>query len=70
MTFTKYGITAYDVQVWNGSAWVSVGSVSGNNLVWRTFTFAAVTTDRIRVVVNATAPYGYSFVAEVEAWGS
>ena len=70
MTFTKYGITAYDVQAWNGSAWVAVGSITGNNLVWRTFTFPSVTADRIRILVNAAAPYGYSFVAEVQAWGS
>ncbi len=41
MTFSLYGITAFTVQGWNGSAWVSLGSVSGNNLVKRTVNFSA-----------------------------
>jgi hypothetical protein len=68
MTFTTRGITAFDVQYWNGSAWVTVpgGSVTGNNKVWRTFTFPAVTTAKVRVLVN-NAVTGYSYIAEVEA---
>jgi hypothetical protein len=71
MTFTRYGITAFDVQTWNGSTWVTVpgGSVRANNRVWRTFTFPAIVTDRIRVLVN-DALNGYSRIVEVEAWGS
>jgi hypothetical protein len=70
MTFTAYGITAFDVQYWNGSGWVNVpgGSVSGNNKVWRRFTFPSVTTPRIRVQVNG-ALAGYSRITEVEALG-
>ena len=36
MTFGNYGLTGYEVQYWNGSAWadVSGGSVGGNNKVW------------------------------------
>src|SRR5207244_10215666 len=32
MTFSLYGVTGFDVQYWDGSAWVTVpgGSVSGN----------------------------------------
>ena len=69
MTFTKYGITDFQVQYWNGSAWVDVpgGNVTGNNLVWRKFTFTPVTTDRIRVLVNS-ALNSYSRITEVEAW--
>jgi hypothetical protein len=42
MTFSLYGITAFNVQYWDGSAWVSVpgGDVTGNNKVWRKFTFS------------------------------
>jgi hypothetical protein len=69
MTFSLYGITAFTVQGWNGSAWVTLGSVSGNNLVKRTVNFAAYTTDRIRINVTA-ALAGYSRIAEVEAWGT
>ena len=54
LTFTRYGLTDFTVQGWNGAAWVSLGSVSGNNLVKRTVTFPAFTTDRIRVnITNA-----------------
>ena len=44
------------------------GSVTGNNLVWRSFTFSAISTDRVRVLVNGATSYGFSFVTELEAW--
>jgi len=68
-TFSQYGIVDFDVQAWNGSAWVTLATVSGNNLVKRTVTFAATTTDRVRVNVT-NALYGYSRIVEVEAWAS
>ena len=54
---------------WTGSDWVDVpgGNVTGNNLVWRKLTFSPISTDRIRVLVNA-ALGSYSRIAEVEAW--
>jgi hypothetical protein len=69
-TFTQYGVTAFDVQYWTGTAWQTVpgGSVTGNNLVWRRFIFPAVTTGKIRVVVNAAVD-GVARIVEVEAWG-
>jgi len=69
-TFSLYGITAFDVQYWDGTNWTTVsnGSVTGNNKVWRQFTFASVTTSKIRVVVNAGADNAYSRMVEVEAW--
>jgi len=73
MTFTGYGITAFEVQYWDGSNWVTVpgGSVSGNNLVWRKFSFPAVSTDRIRVLItDVLGRPRYSRVVEVEAYGS
>lgn len=70
MTFGVYGITDFEVQAWNGAAWVTVpgGSVTGNDHVWRKFTFAAVTTNSIRVVVTR-AHGGYSCITEMEAYG-
>jgi len=70
MTFASYGVTSYDVQYWTGTTWATVpgGSVTGNNMVWRTFTFTPISTDRIRVLVKGATTYGYSFIAEVEAW--
>jgi hypothetical protein len=69
MTFTQYGITSFEVQYWDGSVWVDVpgGNVTGNNLVWRKFTFTPVTTDRVRVLVNG-ALNSYSRITEIEAW--
>jgi len=71
-TFSLYGIIAFDVQYWNGSAWTNVsgGSVTGNNKVWRQFTFANITTSKIRIVVNDGADHILSRIVEVEAWTS
>jgi hypothetical protein len=70
-TFTQYGVTSFDIQYWNGSAWVTVpgGSITGNNKVWNKVTFSAITTDKIRVQVN-NALAGYSRLVEIEAFGS
>lgn len=73
MTFTKWGIIDFAVQGWDGAAWVTLGSVVGNNLVKRTVSFPPYTTDRIRVSVTKaveTGTYGgYSRITEIEAWG-
>ena len=71
MTFSQYGITAYEVQYWNGAAWVDVtgGNVTGNNLVWRKFRFAPLTTNKIRVL-SLASPDSWSRVMEIEAWGN
>ena len=52
-TFATYGITAFTVQGWNGTSWITLATVSGNTLVKRTVSFAPTTTDRIRVNVTA-----------------
>jgi hypothetical protein len=41
LTFRDWGITAFRVQYWDTRSWIDVpgGNVTGNNLVWRTFTF-------------------------------
>jgi hypothetical protein len=69
MTFGAWGVTGFTVQTWNGSAWVTQGTVTGNNLVKRSVGFSAVTTDRIRINVNSSADGGFSRITEVEAWG-
>src|SRR5712691_10903158 len=70
MTFSTYGLTGYDVQYWDGSAWVTVPGVgiTGNNKVWKKISFSAVTTSKIRVLTNASIDNGYSRMTEVEAW--
>lgn len=69
MTFSLHGITDFDVQYWNGASWATVpgGSVNGNNLVWRKFTFPSVATTAIRVNVR-NALNSYSRIVEVEAY--
>jgi hypothetical protein len=54
-TFSLYGLTGFEVQYWTGAVWVNVlgGSVSGNYLVWRKFTFTPINTTKIRVLTNA-----------------
>jgi len=71
MTFSTYGLTAYDVQYWNGSTWVTItgGNITGNNKVWRKISFSPVTTTKIKVLTNAAVDNGYSRITEMEAWG-
>ena len=68
-TFSKYGVTAFDRQYWDGNRWVTVpgGSITGNNRIWRSITFPAINTDRIRVLINQ-ALAGYSRIVEIEAY--
>ncbi|HEX7331728.1 MAG TPA: RHS repeat-associated core domain-containing protein, partial [Pyrinomonadaceae bacterium] len=70
-TFSLYGLQSFDVQYWNGSSWVTVpgGSVTGNNKVWRKFTFAPITTRKIRVWINQV-PDSWSRVVEIQAFGT
>src|SRR6185436_16232130 len=66
-TFATYGITAFTVQGWNGASWIDLATVSNNTLVKRTVTFAAYSTDRIRINITAARSAG-SYVTEIEAW--
>ena len=70
-TFSLYGIRDFQVQYWDGTAWQTVpnGSVTGNNKVWRKFTFPEISTDKIRVYITGTAD-GYSRITEIEAYRS
>ena len=70
-TFNYFGLRAFEVQYWNGTAWVTVpgGSVTNNNRVWRQVLFAPITTTKIRIYV-IQALNGYSRAIEVEAWAS
>jgi hypothetical protein len=69
MAFTLYGVRNFTVQYWTGSAWQTVpgGAVTANTLIWRQFTFAPVTTTKIRVhITNGLG--SYSRLTEVEAY--
>ena len=66
-TFTQYGATSYDVQAFVGGSWVTVGTTTGNNIVWRRFTFTPVLATAIRIVVNASVD-GTGRLIEIEAY--
>jgi PKD repeat protein len=68
-TFAQYGITDFDVQYWDGGAWVNVpgGVVNGNMNVWRKFSFPTINTSKIRVFVRG-ALGGQSRITEIEAF--
>src|SRR4029077_3046089 len=69
MTFNLYGVTDFEVQYWTGSIWTDIpgGNVTGNNHVWTQFTFATITTAKIRVLINNSLS-SYSRVTEIEAY--
>ena len=70
-TFTAYGVTDFEVQYWDGANWLTVsgGSVTGNNKVWRKFSFTPISTPRIRILVSS-ASASYSRITEIEAYQS
>jgi RHS repeat-associated protein len=72
MTFSTYGLSSYDVQYWDGSAWVTVtgGGITSNNKVWKKISFTALTTTKIRVWTHGSVDSGYSRITEVEAWSN
>jgi Bacterial Ig domain len=69
MTFTKYGLTDFEVQYWTGTAWAAIpgGTVTGNSLVWRQLLFAPITTSKIRVWVTGAVDK-WTRITEVEAY--
>jgi cell division septation protein DedD len=69
MTFAIWGVTDFEIQYWTGSTWTDIpgGNVTGNNHVWRQFTFANITTAKIRVLINNSLAT-YSRVTEIEAY--
>jgi RHS repeat-associated protein len=72
MTFSLYGLTQYKLQYLDGSTWTDVpgASVTGNNKVWRKFTFSPLTTTKLKLIAQAAVDNGYSRIAEIEAWGN
>lgn len=70
LSFFNNGITGFEVQFWNGVTWSTIPGaiVSGNTRVWRKFTFPAISTERVRVVITASR-LAHSTVVEFEAWG-
>ncbi|MGI8544876.1 MAG: discoidin domain-containing protein, partial [Aridibacter sp.] len=69
MTYTINYTSSFEVQYWNGSTWINLASVTGNNKIWRNFTFSPVTTSKIRINLTATTDT-YAYLTEVEAIGN
>ena len=69
MACTLHGLVDFTVQYWSGAGWQVVpgGVVRGNTQVWRSITFAPLTTSRIRVLVERSQD-AWSRVAEIEAY--
>jgi hypothetical protein len=68
MRFSKWGITDFEVQLKNGSRWVTVpgGYVVGNSLIGVRLKFAPVYANELRVIVKNG--YRYSRIVEIEAF--
>jgi hypothetical protein len=74
-----YGLTHFEVQYFDAGVglWRTVpgGNVTGNDNVWRRFSFPAVSTAKIRVAAHGAAPWtsaalNYSRLVEVEAYSA
>jgi hypothetical protein len=68
---SRFAPTDFRVEYWSGSGWVMApgSAVTGNNKVWRRFSFPEVTTRKVRVWMTGVAGDDRSNVAELEAWG-
>ncbi len=70
-TTTGYEVRDYDIQYWNGSAWVNAVVVNGNTNVHRTHILSApITTARLRLFGRSgpTHQAGYVRVNELEVY--
>jgi hypothetical protein len=61
-TTTGYVLANYDLQYWNGSSWVNLVQVTGNQETTRSHTFAAVNTSKVRVVANRGPSHQSTYV--------
>lgn len=67
---SRYGLSDWDVQVWQDGAWVTVAEVRGNRQGVVTSTFAAVTTKAVRILCWGNNNGDYSRIIEVEIYDS
>ena len=70
MSFLNYGVTAFEIQYFDGANWLAVpnGTVTDNMKVWRRITFPAVTAEKIRIQINGSKSL-HSLLIEVEVYG-
>lgn len=71
---SSFDVSKYTVQTWNGSAWVTQATVSGNKNVIRHVSFGPVSTTKVRIIPVDDASNGQTnndnvvSLAEVEVW--
>jgi RHS repeat-associated protein len=70
MQGSNYVVTSFRVEYWSESGWQTVpnGLVTSNNLILRRVTFPALTTNKIKITINATGD-NYSQIPEIEVYG-
>jgi subtilisin family serine protease len=66
-----YGVTEFTLQYWTGATWAAVpgGVIRGNTLVWRTVSFAPLTTSRVRILFERPQD-NWSRLVEFEAYST
>lgn len=62
------GIKDFDVQYWDGAAWQTIQSITGNVSGMVNVEFSAVTTSKVRIQVNASNDSSQSRLVEVQAF--
>ncbi|MFB5268701.1 discoidin domain-containing protein [Paenibacillus enshidis] len=67
-TSAEYPLADYDLEYWNGSAWISLVKVTANTETYRTHSFAGVQTSKVRVVARKGPSHqlGYVRINELE----
>jgi len=65
----SFGIKDFNLEYWDGSAWAALGdAVVNNTSALKTVSFAAVTTDKVRLNVTASNDGLHSRVTEVQVF--
>ncbi|MDI3287348.1 discoidin domain-containing protein [Polyangium sp. 15x6] len=69
-TTMGYEVQNYELQYWNGSAWLPLVTVSGNTEAHRTHTFQSVSASKLRVMglLGSVVQPGYVRLNEVEVY--
>jgi lysophospholipase L1-like esterase len=70
-TNSSNALIDYKTQYFNGSIWVDINTVTGNNKIWKQFTgISGITAQRYRVLVSAIGGSGIVAIVSFEVWGN
>jgi hypothetical protein len=67
-TFSLYGLTDFKVQAWDGSAWIDMAVITGNNRVWRQVIINPRPMSKMRIYLDGWNG-GAARIVEIEAIG-